>query len=143
MLLGIGAGLSFPSLTTLAMRGVQPGEAGLASGLINTSLQVGGALGLAVLASLSATRTDSVLADGGSGAAATLEGYHFAFWIAAGIAAAAIAVALLVLRSAPAQTAAGRGADGRGAAGVGMTCGGYRVRGLDSAARCPPTSSSP
>jgi EmrB/QacA subfamily drug resistance transporter len=105
VLLGIGAGLSFPSLTTLAMRGVQPGEAGLASGLINTSLQVGGALGLAVLASLSATRTESVLADGGSGAAATLAGYHFAFWIAAGIAAAAIVVALLVLRSGATQAA--------------------------------------
>ena len=52
VLLGIGAGLSFPSLMTLAMSGAAPDDAGLASGLVNTTLQVGGALGLAVLATL-------------------------------------------------------------------------------------------
>ena len=53
VLLGVGAGLSFPSMMTLAMTGVKPEEAGLASGLVNTTMQVGGALGLAVLATLS------------------------------------------------------------------------------------------
>ena len=57
VLLGVGAGLSFPSLMTIAMSGAEPHEAGLASGLVNTSMQVGGALGLAVLATLSSTRT--------------------------------------------------------------------------------------
>jgi EmrB/QacA subfamily drug resistance transporter len=101
VLLGTGAGLSFPSLATLAMKGVAPGEAGLASGLINTSLQVGGALGLAVLATLSATRTEALLASGDSAAQAVLGGYHLAFWIAAGFVVAAVAVAAIVLRPAP------------------------------------------
>ena len=64
LLLGVGAGLSFPSLMTLAMSGATQSDSGLASGLVNTSLQVGGALGLAVLATLSTTRTDNLLADG-------------------------------------------------------------------------------
>ena len=98
--LGIGAGLFFPVLTTLAMSGVEPSESGLASGLINTSLQVGGAVGLAVLATLSATRTENLLADGESTASALTSGYHFAFVIAAGLVIAAIAVTLTVLRGA-------------------------------------------
>ena len=64
LLLGVGAGLSFPSLMTIAMSGAEPHEAGLASGLVNTSMQVGGALGLAVLATLSASRAKDVLAAG-------------------------------------------------------------------------------
>ena len=64
ILLGFGVGLSFPALMTLAMSGATPQERGLASGLVNTSAQVGGALGLAVLATLSATRSDSLIADG-------------------------------------------------------------------------------
>ena len=59
VLLGIGAGISFPALMTLSMSGATPSDAGLASGLVNTTLQVGGALGLAVLATLSATRTEA------------------------------------------------------------------------------------
>ena len=59
VLLGIGAGLAFPALMTLAMSGVTPSDAGLASGLVNTTAQVGGALGLAVLATLASTRTVS------------------------------------------------------------------------------------
>ena len=57
VLLGIGAGLAFPALMTLAMSDVTPSDAGLASGLVNTTAQVGGALGLAVLATLASTRT--------------------------------------------------------------------------------------
>ena len=59
ILLGIGAGCLFPALMTLAMSGATPSDAGLASGLVNTTAQVGGALGLAVLATLSTARTDA------------------------------------------------------------------------------------
>ncbi|HEU4980758.1 MAG TPA: DHA2 family efflux MFS transporter permease subunit, partial [Solirubrobacterales bacterium] len=74
LLLGIGAGLSFPSLMTLAMSGATQEDSGLASGLVNTSLQVGGALGLAVLATLSSTRTETLLGSGSSPDAALTEG---------------------------------------------------------------------
>ncbi len=73
LLLGTGAGLSFPALMTLAMSGATPSDAGLASGLVNTSLQVGGALGLAVLATLSATRSESLIEQGAGNAAALTE----------------------------------------------------------------------
>jgi EmrB/QacA subfamily drug resistance transporter len=99
VLLGLGAGTCFPALVTLAMSGVAPTEAGLASGLVNTTAQVGAALGLAVLATLSASRTDSLLEDGQGTAQALTSGYHFAFWIGAALVLAAIAVAATVLRS--------------------------------------------
>jgi EmrB/QacA subfamily drug resistance transporter len=102
LLLGVGAGLSFPSLMGLAMSSATAEDSGLASGLVNTSLQVGGALGLAVLATLSATRTDSLLASGSSPDAALTSGFHLAFWIGAGLVTAAIAVTTLVIRSRPA-----------------------------------------
>ena len=98
--LGIGAGLFFPALTILAMSGVAPSESGLASGLVNTSLQVGGSIGLAVLATLSATRSENLLAEGESTASALVGGYHLAFVIAAGLVIAAIGVTLTVLRGA-------------------------------------------
>ena len=69
LLIGLGAGLGFPSLMTLAMSGATPSDSGLASGLVNTSVQVGGAIGLAVLATLATERTDGLLADGESAAA--------------------------------------------------------------------------
>ena len=100
-LLGIGAGLSFPSLMTLAMSGATEQDSGLASGLVNTTLQVGAAIGLAVLATLSTTRTDSLLASGSSADAALTGGYHLAFWIGAGLVAAAVAVTALVIDSVP------------------------------------------
>jgi EmrB/QacA subfamily drug resistance transporter len=99
VLLGTGAGLAFPSLMTLAMSGATRSDSGLASGLVNTTLQVGGAIGLAVLATLATTRTDSLLASGDSTASALTGGYHLAFLIGAGLVAAAIGVALTVLRS--------------------------------------------
>jgi len=101
ILLGVGAGLCFPALMTLAMSGATPSDAGLASGLVNTTAQVGGALGLAVLATLSATRSEELAAGGDSAAAALTGGYHVAFWIGAALIAAAIVVALVVLRPAP------------------------------------------
>jgi EmrB/QacA subfamily drug resistance transporter len=97
ILLGIGAGLVFPSLMTLAMSGATQEDSGLASGLVNTTLQVGGALGLAVLATLSTTRTDNLLASGESTASALTDGYQLAFIVGAGIVVAAIAVAFGLL----------------------------------------------
>ena len=67
VMLGIGAGVSFPALMTLAMSGATPADSGLASGLVNTTQQVGGALGLAVLATLSTTRTDHLVSSGQPG----------------------------------------------------------------------------
>jgi EmrB/QacA subfamily drug resistance transporter len=98
LLLGTGAGLSFPSLMTLAMSGVTPGESGLASGLVNTSLQVGGAVGLAVLATLATSRSDTLLGAGEPTASALTGGYHLAFIIGAGLVAVALLVAATVLR---------------------------------------------
>jgi EmrB/QacA subfamily drug resistance transporter len=104
--LGVGAGLAFPSLMTLAMSGATPSDSGLASGLVNTSVQVGGAIGLAVLATLATERTETALADGESAAAALNSGYHLAYLVAAGLVVVAIAVALSTLRSPVAEAEA-------------------------------------
>ena len=101
VLVGIGAGLSFPSVMTLAMTGVRPEEAGLASGLVNTTLQVGGALGLAVLATLSTNRTTDLVAGGQGSHAALTSGYQLAFLVGAGLLLGAVAVALAVIRTGP------------------------------------------
>jgi EmrB/QacA subfamily drug resistance transporter len=101
VLLGTGAGLSFPALMTLAMSGATQSDSGLASGLVNTTQQVGGALGLAVLATLSTTRTDSLLASGESSSSALTSGYHLAFVIATGLVVAGLVFALTLLRSEP------------------------------------------
>jgi EmrB/QacA subfamily drug resistance transporter len=92
LLLGIGAGVCFPALMNLAMSGIEPRDAGLASGLVNTTAQIGGALGLAVLATLSSSHTRHLEAQGHSSAAALTGGYHLAFWIAAALTVAALAV---------------------------------------------------
>jgi EmrB/QacA subfamily drug resistance transporter len=101
VLLGVGAGLVFPSVTTISMSGVLPHDAGLASGVVNTSMQVGGAFGLAVLAALATDRTETLRAHGDSAAAAVTGGYQLAFLVAAGLVGAAILLATVVLRSDP------------------------------------------
>ncbi|HWT90505.1 MAG TPA: DHA2 family efflux MFS transporter permease subunit [Solirubrobacterales bacterium] len=101
LLIAIGVGTSFPAIMTLAMSGATPEDAGLASGLVNTSMQVGGAVGLAVLATLSTERTESLLADGESLASALNSGYHVAYLIGAALAAIAVAIAVFVLRAPP------------------------------------------
>jgi EmrB/QacA subfamily drug resistance transporter len=98
VLMGTGAGLAFPALMTIAMTGVAQDQAGLASGLINTTAQIGGAVGLAVLATVSASRSTALAAHGQSVAAALTGGYHLAFWIAAGLVAVATVTATAVLK---------------------------------------------
>jgi hypothetical protein len=89
----------------LAMAGVDRTEAGLASGLVNTTAQVGAALGLAVLATLASEHSDGLIADGEATRQALTSGYHLAFWIGAGLVAAAIVAALTVLEPDRAQAA--------------------------------------
>ena len=98
ILLGLGAGMAFNPVLLAAMSDVEPTEAGLASGVVNTSFMMGGALGLAVLASLAASRTDTLLAGGESQAAALTGGYHVAFLVGALFAAGAAALGGLLLR---------------------------------------------
>ena len=99
LLIGIGVGTSFPAIMTLAMSGATPEDAGLASGLVNTSMQVGGAVGLALLATLSTERTESLRESGENLASALTSGYHLAYLIGAALAAIAVAIAVFVLRS--------------------------------------------
>jgi EmrB/QacA subfamily drug resistance transporter len=101
LLLGFGMGTSFPALMTLAMSGATPEDAGLASGLVNTTAEVGGALGLAVLATLSATHSERAAKHGDAVASALTGGYHLAFLIGAALVLAALAVALVVLEPQP------------------------------------------
>jgi len=104
ILLGLGAGISFPALMTLGMSGATDRDAGLSSGLINTTAQVGAALGLAVLATVSASRSADLIQAGESTTIALTGGYHLAFWIGTGLIVAAFAVALSVLRPGPRPT---------------------------------------
>ncbi len=113
LLIGVGMGSAFPAIMTLAMSGATPEDSGLASGLVNTSMQVGGAIGLAVLATLSTERTQSLLDEGVSNASALTSGYHLAYLIGAGLAAIAVAIAVFVLRDvAPAGATEGAGPHG-------------------------------
>jgi EmrB/QacA subfamily drug resistance transporter len=98
VVLGIGAGLALPAVTTLMMSDATPEDAGLASGLANTSQQVGGALGTAVLAALAAARTDAASAAGASPVEALTSGYQLAFFTSALAVAAAVVVTVTVLR---------------------------------------------
>ncbi|MGW6703802.1 MFS transporter [Streptomyces sp. NPDC054956] len=99
MLLAAGFGLALPALTALGMSGADERDAGLASGLFNTTQQIGMALGVAVLSTLAASRTDSLLDSGWSRAEALTSGYHLAFGIGAGLLALALAVAAALLRA--------------------------------------------
>lgn len=107
LLIGIGIGTSFPGIMTLAMSGATPQDAGLASGLVNTSMQVGGAVGLAVLATLSTERTENLEAAGRATVDALNSGYHLAYLVGAGLAAVSVLIAIFVLRPAPAPEMGG------------------------------------
>jgi MFS family permease len=97
--LGIGAGIAFNPVLFAAMSDVQPTEAGLASGIVNTAFMMGGALGLAVLASLAASRTETLTASGDGPLVALTGGYHAAFLVGALFAAAAAVVGGVFLRT--------------------------------------------
>jgi predicted MFS family arabinose efflux permease len=98
ILLGIGAGMAFNPVLLAAMSDVAPEEAGLASGVVNTAFMMGGALGLAVLASIAASRNDSLLAGGEGRLAALIGGYHLAFLVGALFAVAAATIGAVLLR---------------------------------------------
>jgi MFS family permease len=99
LLQGFGAGIGFNPILLAAMGDVEPGKAGLASGVVNTSFMMGGALGLAVLASLAASRTDALLTSGDGSLAALTGGYHLGFLVGAIFAAAAAALGGVLLRA--------------------------------------------
>jgi EmrB/QacA subfamily drug resistance transporter len=107
ILLGFGAGIAFNPVLLAAMSDVPPEEAGLASGVVNTAFMMGGALGLAVLASLAASRTDSLEASGSSALEALTGGYHAAFLVGALFAATAATVGGVFLRTSAAITGHG------------------------------------
>jgi hypothetical protein len=98
VLQGLGAGIAFNPLLLAAMSCVEPQESGLASGIVNTSFMMGGALGLAALVSLAASRTDSLLASGDGTLGALTGGYHAAFLAGALLAVAAAGIAAALLR---------------------------------------------
>ena len=98
VLTGLGAGLGFPALTGMAMSAATPEDSGVASGLYNTTVQVGGAIGLAVLSTLATGRTHDLAASGVGRAEALTGGYHLAFLGAAVAAALAALLATVVLR---------------------------------------------
>jgi MFS family permease len=108
ILFGFGGGLFFAALMTLAMSAATASD----SGLVNTTQQVGGAVGLAVLATFSTTRTESLLERGESTASALTSGYHLAWGISLGLAVAGILLAVVLLRpeTAPQEEEAGLGA---------------------------------
>ena len=110
ILLGIGAGMAFNPVLLAAMGDVPQEEAGLASGVVNTAFMMGGALGLAVLASLAASRTDSLTASGSGELEALAGGYHAAFLVGALFAGAAAAIGVLLLRPAAAPAVHGEAA---------------------------------
>jgi EmrB/QacA subfamily drug resistance transporter len=109
ILLGVGAGMAFNPMLLVAMSDVEPGESGLASGVVNTSFMMGGALGLAVLASAAVARSGALAAAGSDPVAALNGGYGLAFTIGAVCAAAAGVCAAAILRSVTAPAAEGPG----------------------------------
>jgi len=97
-LLGLGGGLSFPALAIIAMADARPSDAGLASGVLNTTGQVGGALGLAVLATLAGARTLNLIHDGAGTTAALAGGYHLAWLVGAATVLITLVLTLSLLR---------------------------------------------
>jgi EmrB/QacA subfamily drug resistance transporter len=97
-LIGVGLGFSFVPVSIAALAGVAPHEAGLASGLINTTQQIGGALGVAVFSTVSTTRTDHLLHSGHALKPSLTSGFSLAFWVAVGFAVAGVAATLVMIR---------------------------------------------
>jgi MFS family permease len=112
LLLGLGCGMALNPVLLAAMSDVEPSESGLASGIVNTAFMMGGALGLAVLASLSTARTESLLAAGAAAPEALTGGYQWAFGVGAAFAALAALLSALLPGTGP-QAAAGQEAVAR------------------------------
>jgi Na+/melibiose symporter-like transporter len=100
VLVGVGIPMAFIPISISALAGVEANEAGLASGLINTSQQIGGAIGVAVASSILFTRVDTLVKAGVAPPVAITDGVNLAFWVIAGVAALAVAAALVFVRSA-------------------------------------------
>ena len=98
LLVGFGIGFAFVPISIAALAGIQPAEAGLASGLINTSQQIGGALGIAALSTIASSRTDDALAGGTPLPAALVDGFTNAFIAGTVIAALGIIASLTLIR---------------------------------------------
>jgi EmrB/QacA subfamily drug resistance transporter len=98
LLIGVGMGFSFVPISIAALGGVTDKEAGLASGLINTSQQIGGALGLAILITVATTHTSSLLESGTAQPQALTEGFNLAFWVGAGFALVSLGATFGLLR---------------------------------------------
>ncbi len=112
LLVGVGLGFSFVPVSIAALSGIEPSEAGLASGLINTSQQIGGALGIAILTTVFTTRSTNLIEGGTDQPQAFVSGFSLAFWVAAAFAGISILATLLALKrsdlqSAPAGAAVG------------------------------------
>jgi EmrB/QacA subfamily drug resistance transporter len=123
ILLGFGAGAAFNPLLMAAMGDVEQSEAGLASGIVNTSFMMGGALGLAILASMAASRTNHLLEVGTPHLSALVGGYRVAFVIGAAFAALAATLSAQMLRAAPARATSARATSARATEPAGETSG--------------------
>jgi len=119
IIFGMGAGVAFPALMMLAMSGATQSDAGLASGLVNTAGQVGGAIGLALLATVSTERTQTLIDEGKSTLEALNGGYHLAYLIGASLTLVAIVAAVTILREQKMPAGAHEGAHGEPAASRG------------------------
>jgi len=98
LIIGVGIGFSFVPISIAALAGVKASEAGLASGLINTSQQIGGALGIAALSSIATSRTDDAVSSGSALPVALVDGFHSAFVVGAIVAALGLVAALTLVR---------------------------------------------
>jgi EmrB/QacA subfamily drug resistance transporter len=98
LLIGLGLGFSFVPISIAALAGIEPAEAGLASGLINTSQQIGGALGIAALATIATSRTDDAVAGGATHSEALVTGFHAAFWAGVVVAIVGVVASLTLIR---------------------------------------------
>jgi MFS family permease len=98
LIIAMGMGFAFVPISIAALAGVPADEAGIASGLINTSQQIGGALGIAVLSSVAVAHTTSATKAGDAVPQALTSGFQAAFWVGAGVAAAGVVAALALIR---------------------------------------------
>jgi predicted MFS family arabinose efflux permease len=98
LIIGLGMPFAFVAITIAAVAGTKPQEAGLASGLINTSQQIGGAVGIAILSTIAVSTTDDALASGSQVPVALTDGFQAAFWAGAAVAFAGVLVSLFLVR---------------------------------------------